>query len=75
MSEALNIIKSIYLKFITFIFNDAVIAPNVSIGWILLGCIIFGVLIRNILSLPSKGQSITRYKEYDSNMDRDHYWS
>lgn len=58
MSEALNIIYQIYSKFITLVFDDLELFPNVTIGWVTVVCVVFSILFRNILALPNKSSSI-----------------
>lgn len=58
MSQALQYIYDIWSAFITFIFNDALIFPNVSIGWVLVSIFVLSVLIRNIIAIPRRGQNI-----------------
>ena len=52
MSNALTIIFQIYDKFVNFVFNQMNIVTNVSVGWVMVGCFIFGVLLKSILALP-----------------------
>ena len=58
MTEALSIIYQIYDKFINMVFNQLEVAPNVTIGWIAVVCVVFSILFRNILALPSKAGSV-----------------
>lgn len=52
MSEALNYLYYIYDSFIDFVFNTMTISDNVSVGWIAIVVILFGIMIRSILNLP-----------------------
>lgn len=52
MSEAINYIYVIFSRFLDFVFNDMLIAQGVSIGWVVVSLLIFGVLVRSILNLP-----------------------
>lgn len=52
MSDAVNIVLYIFNKFIDFLFNQAYILQGVSIGWILVICSIFTILITAILNRP-----------------------
>lgn len=52
MTEALNYLYYIYDSFLDFVFNQMEIANNVSIGWIAIVVILFGLMIRSILNLP-----------------------
>ena len=58
MSDALSIIYQIYDRFVNLIFNQLEVAPNVTIGWIAVVCVVFSILFRNILALPSKAGSV-----------------
>ena len=52
MGEALLYIYQIFSAFVTFVFNDMLIAQGVSIGWVAVVVLIFGILIRSILNVP-----------------------
>lgn len=52
MNEALSYLYYIFDKFVNFVFNEAYIAPTVSIGWIAVSVIVFSMLISSILNLP-----------------------
>lgn len=68
MSEALTYLLDIYRSFITFVFDTMEIESGVTFGWVILSGIIFIILIRNILALPSKSTSIQlRGKENGNN--------
>lgn len=64
MNQALTYLYYIYDKFVNLIFNQLEIATNVSIGWILVAVIIFGMLIRNILNLPRHMGSFDKFREH-----------
>lgn len=53
MSDAITIFYYIFGKIYNFLFNQANIETGVSIGWIFVTVVIFGLLIRSILNLPS----------------------
>lgn len=58
MTEALSIFYDIYSTFIGFIFGtDSEFISGVSLGWFFVSCIIFSILIRNIINIPKKGSS------------------
>lgn len=56
MSEALELLFQIYFKFVDFIFDKAEIFNGVTLGWIALSVLVFGVLIRSLLAVPSRSQ-------------------
>lgn len=58
MNQAITYIYYVWNAFLDFIFNDAIIFPNVSIGWVLVSIFVLSVLIRNIIAVPRRGQSI-----------------
>lgn len=61
MTEALSYIYYIFNKFIVWIYDEAVLFPGVSLGWIISDGIVFAMLIRSLLnipeSLPKRGSS------------------
>ena len=59
MVDAINLLFQIYLKFVYFIFDKAEILNGVTLGWIALSVLIFGVLIRSLMAVPSRSQSHT----------------
>lgn len=56
MNEALTYIYLIYSRFISLVFTDFALFNGVTIGWVLISVLVFGILIRSILNLP-KGVS------------------
>lgn len=66
MVDAINLLFQIYLKFVDFIFDKAEILNGVTLGWIALSVLIFGVLIRSLMAVPSRSQSHT-FKGGDKN--------
>lgn len=70
MGEALTLFYQIYQMLLDLIFNDLEIAADVTVGWVLVSCFVFGVLIRSILNLPSKANSYTTDKTYEANIAR-----
>lgn len=54
MADALNLFYLVFTNMIAFVFNDMLIQTGVSFGWVLVSCFVFGVLIYNIVNLPSK---------------------
>ena len=59
MVDAINLLFQIYLKFVDFIFDKAEILNSVTLGWIALSVLIFGVLIRSLMAVPSRSQTHT----------------
>ena len=59
MAAALELLFQIYLKFVDFIFDKAEILNGVTLGWVALSVLIFGVLIRSLMAVPSRSQSHT----------------
>lgn len=64
MNEALNNFYYIFQKAVNFIFNQANILDNVSVGWIAIAIIIFSILIRSILNLPRSMGSFDKFREH-----------
>lgn len=52
MSEALNVIYDIYTAFINLVFTSFDIGSGVTVGWVFVAVIVFGMLINSILNLP-----------------------
>lgn len=53
MTEALAYIYYIFNKFVEWIYNEAVLFPGVSLGWIISDGVIFAMLIRSLLNIPT----------------------
>lgn len=53
MENAINLFNYIFQKFINMIFNDFEIQSGVTIGWVIITIILFGMLINNILNIPN----------------------
>ena len=53
MSDAISIFYSIFDKIYNLVFNQAFIVEGVSVGWVFIVVLIFGVLIRMLLNIPS----------------------
>ncbi len=66
MSDAINYIYLVFNSFINFIFNEMVIIGNVYFGWVILSLIVLGILVRNLLALPNKSQSINVKSKEDN---------
>lgn len=52
MNDAIEIVYYIYQKMIDFLFNTAVIMPGVSLGWIAISVVVFGILVNSFLVVP-----------------------
>lgn len=52
MSVALNVIYSIYSNFLTLVFTTFDIGGGVTVGWVFIAVIVFGMLINSVLNLP-----------------------
>lgn len=52
MSEALTYLYQIYSAFITLVFDTFELFANVTIGWVLVVIMLFGLMIGSILNLP-----------------------
>lgn len=53
MNDAVTVFFYVFNKIYNFLFNEAFIEENVSIGWIFVTVVIFGLIIRTVLNLPS----------------------
>lgn len=79
MQDALTIIYQIYTRFFQALFNKMYIEPNtpglpgtgVVLGWVMIVIIVMNILIKNVLAIPHKGQSITRSSDSQGHK----YWS
>lgn len=63
MENAINLFNYIFQKFINMIFNDFEIQSGVTIGWVIITIILFGMLINNILNIPN---NVRFNKKYNS---------
>lgn len=61
MENAINLFNYIFQKFIHMIFNDFEIQSGVTIGWIIITVILFGMLINNILNIPNNVRFNKKY--------------
>lgn len=57
MSTALEYIYSILSGFANFLFNQAFLFSGVSLGLVIICIWVMGMIIRNIVNLPSKSSS------------------
>ena len=53
MNDAITVFFYVFNKIYNFLFNEALIEPGVSVGWIFVTVVIFGILIRTILNVPT----------------------
>lgn len=54
MQEALNYFYYFFDKAVSFVFNDLAFFSGVTFGWVMVVVFVFGVLLRNVVALPSK---------------------
>lgn len=52
MTEAMTLVYYIFDKMIDFLFNDAQIVDGVSLGWICVSVVVFGILVNSFLVVP-----------------------
>ena len=52
MSEALTYLYQIFSAFISLVFDTFELFANVTIGWVLVVIMLFGMMIGSILNLP-----------------------
>lgn len=57
MNDGISLIYYIFNKFIIALFDTFTIAPNVSIGWIIIVIVIMSIMLSNILSVAKSSQS------------------
>lgn len=65
MTNAINLFWYIFQKFNDLIFNQFQIQQNVTVGWIIIAAMIFGILITNILNIPN---NIRFNKQYNGHL-------
>lgn len=53
MNNAIEVFYYIFGKVYTFLFDTMEITQGVTVGWVLLTIIIFSIIIRSVLALPS----------------------
>lgn len=53
MNDAIELIFYIFNKGINLFFNDLVLIEGVTLGWVLVSIMIFGILFNAVLNLPS----------------------
>lgn len=62
MTQAINLFWYIFGKFNDLIFNQFAISTNVTVGWIIIAAMIFGILITNILNIPNNIRFNKQYR-------------
>lgn len=78
MNQALTYFIYIYRKTLNFVFNEMFIDSSVTVGWIMISIIVFGILMGSILNIPHRIGNFSNYgtKEsvsytyYDDNWNR-----
>lgn len=63
MNNALTYIYYIFNKCLSFVFNDMLIAENVSVGWVCICLIVFGLLMGSILNIPHRIGNFSRFDD------------
>lgn len=63
MSDGITIIRYIFNKFITLLFDNFIIVTNVSIGWVMVSILIIAIMISNILSVARNSVSTSINKD------------
>ena len=58
MSEALEYIYYIFDSMFDWLFNDAELFENVTIGWVIIVVTVFGLLIRSLLNIPRSARTV-----------------
>lgn len=76
MSDALTYVYYIISKCMSFVFNDMLITTNVTVGWIYISILVFGILLGSILNIPHRIGNFSRFRTYgtisDSYRDGNH---
>lgn len=66
MNDVLTFIYSGISYITQFIFNDMLIVNGVSVGWVMVVLIVFGILISNILNLPRSMGSFNKFRSNET---------
>lgn len=82
MAQALNYIYYIFNSCLNFVFNDMSIDTNVTVGWLYVTVIVFGILLGSILNIPHRIGNFSNYgthetvstTHYDSDGNKHTYW-
>lgn len=52
MNQAIELVYYIYKSLLDFLFNEAAIVPGVTLGWIMISVIVFGILVSSFIVVP-----------------------
>ena len=63
MTNALTYFYYIFNSCLSFVFNDMLIASNVSVGWIAISVVVFGILMGSILNIPRRIGNFSRFDD------------
>lgn len=82
MNDALNFIYSSLSALTSFVFNQMIIVEGVTVGWVIVVMIVFGIIISNILNLPKgmgkfsqfRGYETVSTSHYDADGNKHTYW-
>lgn len=58
MNVAINVFYEIFRNLIVFVFNKMEIVEGVTVGWVLIVVIVFGILLGSLINVPKRAQSI-----------------
>ena len=64
MSEALSYLYEIFDGFLDLMFNQFYLFTGVSVGWVAVTVLIFGLVIRSILNVPRSVQFPRKMRAY-----------
>lgn len=64
MTSALNLIYSIFDRFVDFVFNSMEILSGVTVGWITVAVILFSMMIKSILNLPRSMGNFDKFRAH-----------
>lgn len=64
MNQALTFFYEIFNGLVSFIFNDAEVSSNVTVGWIFVVVFVFAILISSILNLPRSMGSFDKFRTH-----------
>lgn len=53
MEDAFTLVFSILGRFLDLFFNHMVIVQGVTVGWVLIVCLMFGIVISSLLNVPN----------------------
>lgn len=61
MAQALTYFMYIYRKALNFVFNEMTIDSSVTVGWVMVSIIVFGILMGSILNIPHRIGNFSNY--------------